>query len=344
MAVNHWVGGSSPSGGEKRHFRNGSVFFLKRLSFCRNKRYNVVENKECAVRQAERNYMKSKFFLLLSLFLLLISCNTVKYKRFVETLPAPSGAVSADIRYRDAFRRCSLDIYWPEGGCEKMPIQPAPVYVFIHGGSWMVGSKDFIRLYEESLIEPLRERGVVVVSVGYRFVWQTPFPNLSKDIHAAMEYLRRESETYRLDMNRVVIHGQSAGAHLAMLEGLRYPEGIRLIVDEFGPADLVAFQKDQPAVGIVSKRIRKQESPTEWVSAGMPPMIIWHGDADTMVPISQSEILIEKIKSVGGQVRLNVVPGADHGYINLSMDKTIEVSREICSEVLKALEVPGAEF
>lgn len=284
--------------------------------------------------------MKNKIFLLLSLLLLLTSCNTIKYKKFIRTLPEPSGAVSTDIRYRDTFSRCSLDIYWPEGGCEKMPIQPAPVYIFVHGGSWVAGSKDFIRLYEESLIEPLRRHGVVVVSIGYRFVWQTPFQNLSKDVHAAMEYLRRESETYRLDMNRVVIHGQSAGAHLAMLEGLRYPEGIRLIVNEFGPADLVAFQKDQPAVGIVSKRIRKQESPTEWVDSGMPPMVIWHGDADTMVPISQSEILIEKIKEAGGQVELHIVPGADHGYLNLSMDKTIEVSREICAEVLKALGLP----
>ncbi len=281
--------------------------------------------------------MKNKIFLLFGLLLLLTSCNTVKYRKFIGNLPAPSGEVTVDVRYRDSFRRCSLDIYWPEGGCEKMPIQPAPVYVFVHGGSWVAGSKEFIRLYEESLIEPLRQHGVVVVSIGYRFVWETPFPNLSKDIHEAMEYLRRESETYRLDMNRVVIHGQSAGSHLAMLEALRHPEGIRLIVNEFGPADLVAFQKDQPAVGIVSKRIRRQESPTEWVSDKMPPMIIWHGDADTMVPISQSEILIEKIKEAGGQVELHVVPDADHGYLNLTMDKTIEVSREICAEVLKAL-------
>lgn len=288
--------------------------------------------------------MKNKFFLLLSLLLLLISCNTVKYKKFIRTLPPPSGEVSLDLRYRDSFRQCSLDIYWPEGGCEKMPIQPAPVYVFVHGGSWVAGSKDFIRLYEQTLIEPLRQHGVVVVSIGYRFVWQTPFPNLSKDIHTAMEYLRRESGTYRLDMNRVVIHGQSAGAHLAMLEALRYPEGIRLIVNEFGPADLVAFQKDQPAVCIVSERIRRQESPTEWVSAEMPPMIIWHGDADTMVPISQSEILITRIREAGGRVTLRVVPGADHGYLNLSMDKTMEVSREICAEVLQALGLTNPEF
>lgn len=288
--------------------------------------------------------MRKILFLILSSVILLSSCNTIRYKKFVGTLPEPSVAVTADIRYRSCFRQCALDIYWPEGGPEKMVFRPAPVYIFIHGGSWLAGSKDFIRLYEKTLIEPLTEKGVVVVSVGYRFVWQTPFQNISKDIHAATEFLRRESGTYGLDMNRVVIHGQSAGAHLAMLEGLKYPEGIRLIVNEFGPADLVAFREDQPAVGIVSTRVRRQESPTEWVSSEMPPMIIWHGDADTMVPISQSEILIEKIKAVGGDVKLHVVPGADHGYLNLSMQKTIEVSREICGEVLKALGLADSDF
>ena len=146
-------------------------------------------------------------------------------------------------------------------------------------------------------------------------------------------------KVYRLDMSRVVIHGQSAGAHLAMLEAFRHPEGIRLIINEYGPADLITMQKDQPAVGIVSRKIRRTESPVEWVRPGLPRMAIYHGDADELVPFSQTEELIDRLEAADVPFELNVIEGADHGFMNQTQEVRDEIAARICGEIAEALGV-----
>lgn len=277
---------------------------------------------------------------IIAVLFLFLSCTTISrrdYDRFVESLPDPSGTVFQDVFYSDNGKRCVLDIFWPEGDPETWKSDPAPVYVFVHGGAWIMGSKEFIRLYDKTIIEPLRKKGIVVVSVGYRLFGQTSFKNISKDVHDAMEFLRANQKLYRLDMSRVVIHGQSAGAHLAMLEAFRHPEGIQLIVNEYGPADLITMQKDQPAVGIVSRKIRRAESPVEWVRLGLPRMVIYHGDADELVPLSQTEELIAELEAAEVPVELNVIEGADHGFMNQTQEVRDEIAGRICNEITAAL-------
>ena len=133
------------------------------------------------------------------------------------------------------------------------------------------------------------------------------------------------------------VHGQSAGAHLAMLEAFRHPEGIRLIINEYGPADLITMQKDQPAVGIVSRKIRRAESPVGWVRPGLPRMVIYHGDADELVPFSQTEELIAELEAAEVPVELNVIEGADHGFMNQTQEVRDEIAGRICNEITAAL-------
>jgi acetyl esterase/lipase len=55
-------------------------------------------------------------------------------------------------------------------------------------------------------------------------------------------------------------------------------------------------------------------SPITYVSADDPPTLIIHGDADTLVPIQQSQIIIDKLKAAGVPTRLEVKKGAGHGW------------------------------
>ncbi len=45
-----------------------------------------------------------------------------------------------------------------------------------------------------------------------------------------------------------------------------------------------------------------------------PPLLILHGDADTVVPVSNAYLLKEEIEKRGGQVELHVYPGANHAF------------------------------
>jgi acetyl esterase/lipase len=66
--------------------------------------------------------------------------------------------------------------------------------------------------------------------------------------------------------------------------------------------------------------IGRKISPINHVTADDPPTLIFHGDADTLVPIQQAEIIVAKFKEVGVPVELVVKKGAGHGWPDLAKD------------------------
>jgi acetyl esterase/lipase len=68
------------------------------------------------------------------------------------------------------------------------------------------------------------------------------------------------------------------------------------------------------------RRIAREISPVYHASPDDPPTLILHGDADRLVPLQQSELLVEKLKQAGVQTKLVVKPGAGHGWLTLALD------------------------
>lgn len=66
--------------------------------------------------------------------------------------------------------------------------------------------------------------------------------------------------------------------------------------------------------------IGRKISPFYHVAAGDPPVLIVHGDADQLVPLQQSEIMIEALKKKGVDAKLVVKPGLAHGWPNQEKD------------------------
>ena len=56
------------------------------------------------------------------------------------------------------------------------------------------------------------------------------------------------------------------------------------------------------------------------VTADDPPTLIFHGDADQLVPIQQAELIIDKLKAAGVDCKLVVKKGASHGWPDLLKD------------------------
>jgi acetyl esterase/lipase len=61
-------------------------------------------------------------------------------------------------------------------------------------------------------------------------------------------------------------------------------------------------------------------SPIYHVDKADPPVLLLHGDADTLVPIQQSQTLAEKLTSVGVEVKLITRKGMGHGWPRLNED------------------------
>jgi acetyl esterase/lipase len=68
------------------------------------------------------------------------------------------------------------------------------------------------------------------------------------------------------------------------------------------------------------RAIAREISPVSHVSADDPPTLIVHGDADPLVPLQQSESIVEKLKAAGVEAKLVVKPGAGHGWPTLLQD------------------------
>ncbi len=68
------------------------------------------------------------------------------------------------------------------------------------------------------------------------------------------------------------------------------------------------------------EQIARQVSPAYHVTPDDPPTLIIHGDRDQLVPLQQSELIVEKLKKAGVDVKLVVKKGAGHGWLTLGQD------------------------
>ena len=101
------------------------------------------------------------------------------------------------------------------------------------------------------------------------------------------------------------------------------------IIDYYGATDFIARAALQPDEcekpegkvyrllgGKVSEKndAARLASPLTHVTPDDPPLLIFHGECDETVPLSQSELLRDRYQAVGLEVRLHVKPQAGHGW------------------------------
>ena len=234
------------------------------------------------------------------------------------------------------FRPLLLDLRLPRAGAA-----PAPLVVFLHGGGWLRGDRSMVgpafASWRPGPLDRLASAGFAVASVDYRLSGEARFPAQLEDVSAAVEWLTGQAGTYGFDAGRIVLWGESAGAHLAALLGLRSPgRPVRGVVDWYGPSDLTALQEQVGAAGALTgdpldtrearllgapvaqlPELARAASPASHVRAGAPPFLIAHGTADRAVPFAQSAALAAALTSAGTDVRFDSVDGADHMWVGV---------------------------
>ncbi|HSY17840.1 MAG TPA: alpha/beta hydrolase [Candidatus Acidoferrales bacterium] len=253
----------------------------------------------------------------------------------VESLPALSpfgeAKVIRNIAYTtNAGPRQNFDLYLP-----GMGKKPFPLLVWIHGGGWSMGSKDWIN------VRYLVRHGYAIASIDYRMTDEGAFPMQIQDCNTALNFILAHAPEYGVDGKKFAVGGGSAGGHLALLLGMaRRQPGFgadpavkpAAILDLFGPTDFTktleqlqaihsekgiqAFQDAVPKLlgGRLSLATDKAEiaSPVNYVNGNSPPVFILHGGSDDVVPIAQSEELRAALDRAGVPNRYMEVQGAGH--------------------------------
>ncbi len=247
----------------------------------------------------------------------------------------PRKGLYQDLAYADGERL--LDLYLPQRG------GPAPVAVWLHGGSWVTGDKRPV----PAVLLGLRDRGFAVAAVNYRLTGVSSHPAQLHDVKGAVRWLRAHADEYGLDPARVYLVGFSAGGHLASLAGLTGGDAalegdvggnldrssaVDGVVVYAGPSDLPRLAGDcagcQGSAQFVALGCSfllcgdsgAAASPLMYAKAGAPPFLILHGDADRVVPVEQARLLDAALRQSGVRSRLVVVEGGQHGLLGGSTD------------------------
>lgn len=128
----------------------------------------------------------------------------------IASQTAPEGVSTiCDIPYiNDLNKYHLLDIYYPKGNNEKLP-----VIVDIHGGGWWYGTKEINKYY----CMTLAKCGFIVVNISYRLVDRVTFIEQLRDVFSALKWVDENIENYNGDINNIFVTGDSAGGQLCLL-------------------------------------------------------------------------------------------------------------------------------
>lgn len=209
------------------------------------------------------------------------------------------------------------DVYMPPAGdIEHQPKYPA--ILAIHGGAWVAGDKRFDALH----CRKLAEQGYVVMAINYRLAPKHKHPAQIDDCREALRWLSDHAQEYHIASDKLGVWGYSAGGHLAaLLSTDRKSEdpSIKVCVAGGAPVDLRMIPEDSRALsGFMGGTRRKlgelylKASPIEHVTADDPPMLLYHGDADELVPISYASKMHQKLQQAGVDCEYMVLPGRSH--------------------------------
>ena len=242
----------------------------------------------------------------------------------------------------------SLDLYLPTNSSG-----PTPVLLMIHGGGWVAGTKEGQSLR----LLPYLEMGWAVVNVSYRLVQVSRAPAAVEDCLCALRWIAQNADQYNFDLSKIVTTGNSAGGHLALTTALvpasaglnnqcaqRNFSGptatpsvpVAAVINWYGITDVADLTRGKNTKGyavewmgnLINRRdIARLVSPLTHVSAGTPPILTIHGDADALVPYSHATRLHAALDGAGISNTLHTVPGGGHGGFNT--DETIAIYESI---------------
>ena len=262
-------------------------------------------------------------------------------KKPVDPVPVPTNPTENsyyDYAY-GADSREILDLVLPENA-----VGETGLILFIHGGAWIAGNKDQYR----SALQSAATLGYAGAAINYRYLSDTVhMDKLMDDVTAALSKIKALAAERNIRLNKALLTGTSAGAHMSLLYAYRYAEVAPItpaaVVSYCGPTDLCnptfieqnALGDTAAMIGLLNQiagiSISVQEyteqngqyaawlaalqsySPLYQVSSACAPTVLGHGMQDTIVPYANATALDEALTAAAVQHDFVIFPNSGHG-------------------------------
>lgn len=212
------------------------------------------------------------------------------------------------------------DIYLPDKEGAK------PAILVVHGGGWNSRSGDM-----SGLSRYLTQQGLVVFNITYRLAPAVHYPAPVEDVTDALNWLRNNANKYGVDPERIAGWGYSAGAHLILLVGLNPKNKMKAIVGGGSPTDFSIFDPVGKLVtGFIGGNFYEKKdawleaSPVRHVDKKSPPVFLYHGQSDSLVPIEQMRRMEMALKEKGIPVETYEAPFWGHVGVYIFSRESIQ--------------------
>lgn len=248
----------------------------------------------------------------------------IQYKT-IENIRYTDATASSD--YEEA--QCKLDIHYPTSG------EARPIVLWFHGGGLTGGNKE--------IPEFLKEKGLVVVGVGYRFAPQVKVEDIIRDAAKATSFVVKNASEYRGDATKIFLSGHSAGGYLALMitlnktylekEGLDADNLAGIIpfsaqtITHFTARNEQGIEEKQPTIDALA--------PLFWVRKDAPPITLLTGDRELeMLGRYEENAYLKRMLSIVGHKRTKLLEfqGYNHGMVYPGLPVLLEEIKQILAE------------
>ena len=200
---------------------------------------------------------------------------------------------------------------------------------------------------------PLLRHGYTVFAVYHVSQPEATVTEIVAEVNRAVRFIRYHAHDYGIDPQRLGVTGGSAGGHLSLMLATRGGSGATEAADPVDressavqavaiffpvtdllnlgastenagnggpPKDFVQAFGSQSTNLAIWKVTGHELSPIYYIHSNLPPILIIHGDADTLVPLDQSQRFQAAAQKQGCEVKLIVRQGAGHGWWSMFWD------------------------
>jgi acetyl esterase len=250
--------------------------------------------------------------------------------------PVPKNIkIDKDVEYAN-INGLSLkaDVYYPFDQSKKYP-----GIAMVHGGGWISGSKE----NEKFMAMELASKGYVVIAIGYRLADVAKYPAGVQDIETGIQWLRKNHEAYSLNKKKMAVLGESAGAQMATLVGVRTENKIQAIVNVDGIVSFIHPEAEESTYASywlggdrnVNLKNWTEASPLEFVDKNTPPTLFinssqprFHAGRDDMM---------KKLKSYNIPSEFHEIKDTPHSFWSAEpwFTETLNYTVDFLNEVLK---------
>jgi acetyl esterase/lipase len=203
------------------------------------------------------------------------------------------------------------------------------------------------------MVAPLLRRGYTIFAVCHVSQPEATIAEIVEDVNRGVRFIRHHATDYGIDARRLGVTGGSAGGHLSLMLCTlggpgpataadpvdRESSAVQAAAVFYPPTDLLNLgaSTENPGDGgppksfvrgfgpgatnlATWKPIGRQLSPIYHITTNLPPILILHGGADTLVTPDQSERFQSEARRLGQQVELIIRPGQKHGWLSMVWD------------------------